>query len=31
MTHLLKRTLLLSLGLSLVVLAGYASARARPM
>ena len=30
MTHLLKRTLLLSLGLSLVVLAGYASAQSSP-
>jgi hypothetical protein len=30
MTHLLKRTLLLYLGLSLVVLAGYASAQSSP-
>jgi hypothetical protein len=30
MTHLLKRTLLLSLGLSLMVLAGYASAQSSP-
>ena len=30
MTHLMKRTLLVSLGLSLVVLAGYASAQTSP-
>ena len=30
MTHLMKRTLLLYLGLSLVVLAGYASAQSSP-
>ena len=30
MTHLMKRTLLLFLGLSLVVLAGYASAQSSP-